>query len=170
MQFFFAAPFLIVAALCFSWLSAFKRTRRYAILVPAGIISAGPAFILGVIVSGLAMRLLLKHDLAKPVDWGIIFVTACITVAIAISVIRTILLNAAALFVRVVVMCGGFCSYMVILLTAWVFIAHLLARYLRDPRLVIVIVLSTAAFCSAIGAWFIARNPETYSIKVTNNA
>jgi len=166
----FAAPFLIVAALCFSGLSAFRRTRRYAILVPAGVVSAGPALLFGLMVQGLAARLLLKHDLGKPVEWGIILVTASVMVVIAVSIIRMILLNTPARFVRMVVICGGFCSYMVISLAVWLWIAHLIANYLRDSRLTIIVALSTAVFCSSVGAWFIARNPETYSIKVRDNA
>ena len=51
MQILFAAPFLLLAAVLFTFLSAFGNLRRFAITVPAGILAFGLGGVAGVMVA-----------------------------------------------------------------------------------------------------------------------
>lgn len=164
MQLFFAAPFLLAAALAFTILAAVPRWRRWAIPIPSGVIASNPC--LFVIIGGeLLVAHFLGYDTATHPAPGRNILIACLCIAILGGIGGGVAAGVAARFVtgilprvllRIAILIAAGCSYFV--LFAVLSIAASARWHLPDNAAVWI----TGDVLAFVAAWLTARNPESF--------
>lgn len=172
MQILLAAPFLVLAAILFTLLSAFGNLRRFAITIPAGVLAFGLGGAEGVRLAGH-----FGEPSAGPAAHSQANLTAAVARAaagfglgglmgaIAVSLALMWALRVAPEWgLRTIAFCGALCSYFVLTTAAMVPINYAL-RAPDPPSWVFTgfeFIMATAL--SLLGAWMISGKPEGYRI------
>jgi membrane glycosyltransferase len=165
MQIFYAAPFLLIAALLFGILSSIPAARRFAIIAPVGVIVFGPASLVGYFFFVLVRSKIWGHNFpADRWDKAAYVITGLIAAGLAIFVSRLILQLLPALFLRLIVFCGALCSFFVLISAASIGLnIYLNHNSNAQQSLPLEIAeVCTSLMVSTSAAWLISRSPDRF--------
>lgn len=170
MQVLIAAPFLLLAAILFAFLSAFTSLRRYAIPASAGVLGFVAGGIAGWMTAATFYRPAVAHGphahAAAPYGfhWLLFAFAAGGAIMAAVSVLATkwILRAAPATAVRGIAFCGALGSYFLLVMMATVPINYVLKASDNVSWVFTDFEFVVAAVMSVLGALVISREPEGY--------
>jgi hypothetical protein len=160
MQLLFAAPFLLAAALAFTFLAAVPRWRRWAIPIPSGILASAPCLF-----AGMGGVLLINHLLGYDAGPEPKILLVCLSIGIPAGIIGGVAAGVVARLLtgilpspvlRSAIVVAAWCSYFVLLVV--LNIAATARWRLPDSRTLWIV----EAVLALVGAWLTAGNPEPF--------
>jgi hypothetical protein len=161
MQIIYAAPFLLVAAICFLGCAAIRRLRKQALVVPVGVLSFGVGSITAYIIFALIAY---KLGHRGPANWFYLipYVGAGLVVAIVCSALyRMIVAILPSWLIRIGLVAATFASSLVFLpICSWI-IVHLVKFDRLDAGQLAVLGLIWL-FIAFVISWRILRISEEF--------